>query len=54
MKLRTEYDGYTVTLIEQGGASCIIWHHDDESQVITLPAEVVYALMMLTERNNNA
>jgi hypothetical protein len=54
MKLFTEYGGYKVSLIEQGGGSCLIWHYGDESQVVPLPEDVVYALMMLSERDNNA
>lgn len=45
MKLHTEYGGYKISLIEQGDASCLLWEHGNEAEIVPLPEDVVYALM---------
>ena len=54
MKLQVTYENFTVSLIEQGDGSCLVWHKGDHTEVIPLPEDVVFALMSLKDTATSA
>lgn len=50
----TKYGDYRVSLIEQGEVSRLLWEHGNKAEIVPLPEDVIYAPMMLSERDNDA